>query len=197
MEESTARKLRFGALQVVGAVAVIHLVVGVAELARLGRAGLLGQYFAGEQALSQPEPWLFTLAGLAILAGILATATGAIDYRRAYVLGIGVMVVFVVGWLAWHSVLGHGLSGAGEVTATDHSHGGLGEVVSSHYIDPLVGIFTGADQPGQVTLAVVSKTLEIVAAVLLGVLLALDPRVDDPDNPIAGMGENADNAESD
>lgn len=197
MEESTARKLRFGTLQVVGAVAVIHLVVGIAELARLGRAGLLGQYFAGEQALSQPEPWLFTLAGVAMLAGILATAAGAIDYRRAYVLGIGVMVVFVVGWLAWHSVLEHGLSGAGEVTATDHSHEGLGEVVATHYVDPLVGIFTGADQPGQVTLAVVSKTLEIVAAVLLGVLLALDPRVEDPDNPIAGMTESVDSAESD
>lgn len=197
MEESTARKLRFGTLQVVGAVAVIHLVAGVAELLRLGRAGLLGQYFAGEQALSQPEPWLFTLAALAILAGILATAAGAIDYRRAYVLGIGVMVVFLVGWLAWHSVLEHGLSGGGEVASADHSHGGLSEVVSSHYIDPLVGIFTGADQPGQVTLAVISKTLEVVATVLLGVLLALDPRVEDPDNPIAGMADGVDRSESD
>ena len=192
MEESTAQKLRFGTLQVVGAVAVIHLVVGAAELFRLGRAGLLGQYFAGEQALAQPEPWLFTLSALAILAGILATATGALKYRRAYVLGIGVMAVFLVGWLAWHSVLEHGLSGASEVISEDHSHEGLGQVITTHYVEPMVGIFTGADQPGRVTLAVVSKTLETLAAVLLAVLLAFDPRVENPENPVAGMANSDD-----
>ncbi|WP_254838810.1 hypothetical protein [Natronomonas marina] len=189
MDETAVRKLRFLALQVVGAVAVVHLVVGVAELLRFASGGLLVEYFT-TQALAQPEPWLFTLSALAILGGVLAVGFGHLGYRRAYLLGAAAMATFVVGWLAWHSVLGHGV---GEATAADASHRGLLDVVGSHYVDPLVGIFTGADQPGRTTLAVVSKTLEVVALALLGTLLFVDPRVEseEPDNPVAAMGEEA------
>jgi hypothetical protein len=190
MEETTARKLRFLGLQVVGAVAVIHLVVGGAEFVRLANAGLLGAYFRSDQALAQPEPWLFTLSALAIFAGIVAVALGALDYRRAYLLGLAVMVTYLLGWIAWHSILDHGLAGAGEQAAADHSHVGLVEIVISHYLEPLAGVFTGADQPGRVTLAVVSKTLELVASALLGVLLVFDPRIEEPANPIAGIVED-------
>lgn len=190
MDEAAARKLRFLALQVVGAVAVIHLVVGAAELLRFASGGLLVEYFT-TQALAQPEPWLFTLSALAILGGVLAVGLGHLGYRRAYLLGTAAMATFVVGWLAWHSVLGHGVGG--EATAADASHRGLLDVVGSHYVDPLVGVFTGADQPGRTTLAVVSKTLEVVALALLGTLLFVDPRVEseEPDNPVAAMGEEA------
>lgn len=188
MEESTARKLRFVALQVVGAVAVIHLVAGVAELARFASAGLLVAYVTGEQALSQPEPWLFTVSSLAILAGVLAVGLGRLGYRRAYALGIAIMAVYLLSWLAWHSLLDHGLLGASERASEDHGHEGLVSVVLTHYVGPLVGVFTGADQPGQVTLAVVSKTLEAVAIGLLTLLYLADPRVEDPENPLAAMG---------
>jgi hypothetical protein len=191
MEESTARKVRFVALQVVGAVAVIHLVAGAAELARFASAGLLVAYFTGEQALSQPEPWLFTLSSLAILGGVLAVGLGHLEYRRAYALGIAVMAVYLLSWLAWHSFLDHGLLGATERAAEDHSHEGLVSVVASHYLDPMVGIFTGADQPGQVTLAVISKTLEAVAIGLLTLLYLVDPRIEEPDNPVVAMGGEA------
>lgn len=191
MEAPTARKLRFLALQVVGAVAVIHLVAGVAELVRFANAGLLVAYFAGEQALAQPEPWLFALSGLAVLGGVLAVGLGYLDYRRAYALGVAAMAVYLLGWLAWHSVLDHGLLGAGEAAAEDHSHAGLYGIVRTHYVEPLVGIFTGADQPGRVTLAVVSKTLEAVAVALLSALYAFDPRVEEPDNPVVAMSGDA------
>jgi hypothetical protein len=185
MEEATARKVRFLALQVVGAVAVVHLVVGVAELVRLANAGLLGAYVTGEQALAQPEPWLFTLSALAVLGGVVAVASGHLGYRRAYLLGIAMMATYVLGWVAWHTVLEHGLAGAGESVTDDHTHEGLVGVVASHYVEPLVGVFTGADQPGRVTLAVVSKTLEIRALSLLTALPASDLRVEELANPIS------------
>lgn len=194
MEEATARKLRFLTLQVVGAVAVVHFVVGLSELARFGRAGLLRQYFVTGEALAQPEPWLFVLSSLAILAGIVAVAAGYLDYRRAYVLGMAAMAVYVLGWVAWHTVLGHGVA-AGPSTGPgtgDATHTGLLGVVVSHYVEPLLGAVRGADQPGRVTLAVVSKTLEVLALALLAALLAFDPRVEEPENPVAGLTANAD-----
>jgi small-conductance mechanosensitive channel len=188
MEEPTARKLRFVALQVVGAVAVVHLVAGLAELVRFANAGLLGAYLTGEQLLSQPEPVLFTVSAVAILAGVLAVGLGYLDYRRAYALGIAILSIYLLSWLAWHSFLDHGLLGGSEQAAADHTHEGLVSILASHYVEPMVGIFTGADQPGQVTLAVVSKTLETVALVLLAVLYVADPRVEDPENPVVAMG---------
>lgn len=192
MDEAVARKLRFVALQVVGAVAVIHLVAGVAELARFANAGLLAAYLTSEQVLSQPEPLLFTVSALAILAGVLAVGLGHLDYRKAYALGIAMMLVYLLSWLAWHSFLDHGLLGGGEQVADEHTHAGLVEVLATHYVDPMVGTFTGADQPGQATLAVISKTLEVVTAAVLVALYFLDPRVEDPENPVVAMGGDAD-----
>jgi hypothetical protein len=190
MEEPAARKLRFLTLQVVGAVAVVHIVVGVAELVRFASGGLLVEYLTGGQVVSQPEPWLFALSGLAILGGVLAVGLGYLGHRRAYLLGAAAMVTFLVGWLAWHSVLGHGTGGAPAAT-DDQTHRGLLDVVASHYVDPLVGVFTGADQPGRATLAAVSKTLELLALALLGALLFADPRAEEPANPVAAMGEES------
>ena len=189
MEEPAARKLRFLTLQVVGAVAVIHLVAGGAELLRFAAGGLLAEYLTSGQAVSQPEPWLFTLSGLAILGGVLAVGLGYLGHRRAYLLGAAAMVTFLVGWLAWHSVLGHGVGGS--ATTDGQTHRGLLDVVASHYVDPLVGAFTGTGQPGRATLAAVSKTLELLALALLGTLLFVDPRIEEPDNPVAAMGEDS------
>ena len=191
MEEPAARKLRFLTLQVVGAVAVVHIVVGVAELVRFASGGLLVEYLTGGQVVSQPEPWLFALSGLAILGGVLAVGLGYLGHRRAYLLGAAAMVTFLVGWLAWHSVLDHALGGGGPATTDGQTHRGLLDVVASHYVDPLVGAFTGANQPGRATLAAVSKTLELLALALLGTLLFVDPRVEEPANPVAAMGEGA------
>ncbi|WP_299236606.1 hypothetical protein [Natronomonas sp.] len=205
MEEASARKLRFVSLQVVGAVAVIHLIVGGAEFAQLSEAGLLWAYFAAGRALEQPEPWLFVLSGGAILVGIAGVAAGRIGHRRAYLLGIGMLSVYVLGWLVWHTVLEHGIAledgatvGEGATGGdggghehSSHEHGGdehgagadgggahLGvvSVVRTHYVEPMVGIATGANQAGRVTLSVVSKTLEAIGLLLLAALLSVDPR---------------------
>ena len=218
MEEASARKLRFVSLQVVGAVAVIHLIVGGAEFAQLSEAGLLWTYFAAGRALEQPEPWLFVLSGGAILVGIAGVAAGRIGHRRAYLLGIGALSVYVLGWLVWHTVLEHGIAledgatvgegttgggdggggghdhsghdhGGSDHGGSDHNHGGDGagdgedgahlgvvSVVQTHYVEPMIGVFTGANQAGRVTLSVVSKTLEAVGLLVLATLLAVDPR---------------------
>lgn len=189
MEEPTARKLRFLTLQIVGAVAIVHLVVGTAELGRIADAGLLGEYVRGGEALAQPEPLLFTLSALAILAGLLAVGLGHLGYRRAYLFGIGVMGLYIVGWVAWHTVFDHGLAGltGGASDEGSHSHAGLYTVFVSHYLQPLFNVSTGVSQPGQVTLAVVSKTLEAIALALLTTLYALDPRVENPTNPVSSL----------
>lgn len=192
MEEAAARKVRFGTLQVVGAVAVIHLVVGVAELLRFASAGLLARYLTTGQLLAQPTPLLFTLSGLAILGGVLAVGLDHLDYRLAYALGMAVMAVFLVGWLAWHSVFDHGV--AGPSSTADTTHQGFVNVVASHYVGPLGNIFTGGAQPGRVTLAVISKTIEVVAIALLAVLYLSDPRVEEPENPVAEMAGDGDEA---
>jgi hypothetical protein len=188
MDEPIARKLRFLTLQVVGAVAVVHFVVGASELARFRKAGILRPYLFGGELLVQPDPVLFVLSSVAILAGIGAVAAGYLDFRRAYVLGMAAMAVYVIGWFAWHTVLDHGVGATQTTSGTaDTTHLGLANVVRSHYVDPLVGAVNGADQPGRVVLAAVSKTLEVVALALLAMLLAFDPRVEEPENPIAGM----------
>ncbi|MEF8809246.1 hypothetical protein [Natronomonas sp.] len=193
MDEPTARKLRFLTLQVVGAVAVVHFVVGASELARFRKAGILRQYLFGGELLVQPDPVLFVVSSVAILAGIGAVAAGYLGLRRAYVLGMAAMAVYVIGWFAWHTVLDHGVGATPTTSGTaDTTHLGLVNVVLSHYVDPLVGAVNGADQPGRVVLAAVSKTLEVVAFALLATLLAFDPRVEEPENPVAGLASGSD-----
>jgi hypothetical protein len=193
MDEPTARKLRFLTLQVVGAVAVVHFVVGASELARFRKAGILRQYLFGGELLVQPDPVLFVVSSVGILAGIGAVSAGYLGLRRAYVLGMAAMAVYVIGWFAWHTVLDHGVGVTPTTPGTaDTTHLGLVNVVLSHYVDPLVGAVNGADQPGRVVLAAVSKTLEVVALALLAMLLAFDPRVEDPENPVAGLASGSD-----
>ena len=185
MEEARVRKLRFVTLQVVGAVAVVHLVVGGAQLLRVAGAGLLGRYFT-EFLAADPRPLLFLLSGLAIVAGIVAVARGHVDYRLGYRLGLLVLAVYVLGWVGWHTVLDHGLAlrGGAPTTPDSHTHGGLLGTLRSHYLDPLVAAVTasteGTPGTGRVLLGVVSVSLELVGMALLAVLLAVDPAAQRP-----------------
>jgi hypothetical protein len=206
MEESRVRTLRFLALQVVGAVAVIHLVVGGETLARVLARGLLGAYLT-EFVAADPRPLLFVASALATFGGIVAVARGRLDYRRAYLLGIALLGGYVLGWVAWHTVLDHGVAlaggaGAGAPTPDGHSHGGLLGTMRSHYVDPLIATVTastaGTPGTGRTLLGVVSVSLELVGVALLSALLRADPaarREGDP-NPftgveVAGTGDGA------
>lgn len=181
MEEVHARKLRFLALQLVGAVAVIHLVVGFGWFVSFVAQGLLGEYLTRELP-RHPRAFLFVVSGIAVLGGIVATARGYVPYRLAYGLAIVTMLTYTVGWIAWHTVLDHGVALGGGVAETDHSHshGGVLATLHSHYVMPLVATVRqsagGHPGSGRVLLGIVSKTLELAAVAVLLALLRGDPR---------------------
>ena len=192
MQQRTASALRITTVQVVGAVAVIHLVVGVAALSRIVEAQQLLVYVGGEW-LRDPRPALFLISGLAILGGLVAAGRGLLSRRRAYLLAMGALSLYLLGWVGWHTVLDHGFAlteqtagptwsaGAGAETP-GHSHDGLLDTIGSHYLDPLVAVVavSTSDTPGtgRVLLGIVSVTLELVGLVLLGVLLGRDPTLE-------------------
>lgn len=178
MNERRVRTLQFAALQLVGAVAVVHLAVGTEQLASVAAGGLLDEYLGG-RAVERPRAPLFVVSGVAILGGLVAAGRGWLDRRTAYQLGIAAMAVYLGGWVAWHTVLDHGfaLSG-GAATTTEHSHGGLLATLYSHYVEPLLAAVGAATSPGgsaRTLLGIVSVTLELAALVLLVVLLRVDP----------------------
>lgn len=179
MEEARVRKLRFLALQLVGAVAVIHLVVGLGWLVSFAAQGLLVEYLT-RQLPRHPRAFLFLVSGIAVLAGIVATARGHVPYRLAYGLAVVTMLTYTVGWVAWHTVLDHGVALGGGAAETGHSHGGLLATLYSHYVEPLVATVLqsagGRPGSGRVLLGVVSKTLELAAVAVLLALLRVDPR---------------------
>lgn len=194
MEEPRVRTLRFLALQVVGAVAVIHLVVGGETLVQVLSRGLLGAYLT-EFVVADPRPLLFVVSALATFGGVVAVARGRLDYRRAYLLGIALLAGYVLGWVAWHTVLDHGVAlGGGTPTPDGHTHGGLLATLRSHYVDPLVATVTastaGTPGTGRTLLGVVSTTLELAGIAVLLALLRLDPAADrdGSHNPFVGEG---------
>jgi hypothetical protein len=197
MEESRVRVLRFLALQAVGAVAVVHLVVGGETLLQVLGRGLLGSYLT-EFALADPRPLLFVGSALATFAGIVAVARGHLDHRRAYVLGILLLGGYVLGWVAWHTVLDHGFAlGGGAPSPDGHSHDGLLGTLRSHYVEPLLAAVTastsGTPGSGRTLLGVVSTSLELVGIALLAVLLRVDPdaRREGSHNPFVEEGDGS------
>ncbi len=200
LSESGARRLRFLAVQLVGAVAVVHLVVGLAGFLEILANGLLTLYLT-EYVFERPRTLLFTVSGVAILAGMAATARGPLDLRRAYLLGMAILAGYLVGWLAWHTVFDHGTVLAGGAPAeTTHSHGGLVATLASHYVDPLLETLSAAGSgtpgSGRTLLGVVSVTLELAGLVVLGLLARGDPALSRPvrlgDGLLVGREEDSD-----
>ena len=195
MNERTVRGLQFVTLQLVGAVAVLHFAVGSEQLATLAANGLLDDYLTG-MVFERPRALLFLLSSLAVLGGVVAAARGHIERRTAYQLGVLAMVTFLVGWVAWHTVLDHGFALSGTSEQVDgHTHGGLLDTLASHYVAPLlatVGAATTEGGSARTFLGIVSKTLELAALVLLFVLLRVDPAVGE-----GGLGLGLELPESD
>lgn len=78
-------------------VAVIHLALGVSNWLT---------YLGGGIIVPPDVRWpLFVVSGLAIVAGLVAAVAG-VDRRPLYAAGVGLMLVYIVGYFAWH-VGGH------------------------------------------------------------------------------------------
>jgi len=129
MNEPAVRGLRRIAAVAASVVAGIHLLhptQGAPALLAYARVGMLGD----------PRPLAFTLSGLAIVAGILLVYNG-IAVRPVYVAGIGLCLVYLLGYAAWHTVLAHG--GFWPAIRSNPVHGGNPLVVVAEHLarDPV------------------------------------------------------------
>ncbi len=111
--------------------------------------------------LLNPLPVLFTLASLLMVFGIVLASQQTL-LREVYLLGIVLMVSFILGYAAWHTVLDHG---AFWPYIEGHAHHEKGPIrlLIAHALDD--------------TLGMISKILETVLAIVLAVLYKIDPHI--------------------
>jgi len=114
-----------------------------------------------------PRPFLFVALALALLSGPYLVIHDRLSLRRAYQLGLVLMVLSVLGWVFWHET-GHGafLTGSAVPGAGGgHSHGGgvLGTIAEHYVVEAVEGLI---------------KSVELAAAALFAFLLRYDGDVD-------------------
>ena len=100
MDEAELGRLRVVAVVLAVVVAGVHLL-------HPSQGGVALLVFARVGYLGDPRPLLFTLGTFALVFGVIAGALG-VERRPLYVGGIAVTLSFLVGFLAWHTVLDHG-----------------------------------------------------------------------------------------
>ena len=123
---------------------------------RLGFGRLLVYLEVG--TLYDPRPPLFVAASLLVMVGVGLGLLGS--YRRQlYLGGIALMIVMLVGYVAWHTVLDHGGFWP-HLHAHAHDHHGVVETMVIHLANDRV--------------ALVSKVSEVVLLVLLLALYHAD-----------------------
>lgn len=134
-------------------VAGIHLYWGIPRFTLYASVG----------SMPDPRPLAFVLSGHVILIGISLVAAGVLRAERLYVPGIVLMVIHLVGYGAWHTVLSHGTTAGPR--APGHSHGGpvavMGDVVTHLLNSPL---------------ALGAALSELGVIVVLGILLVRSKR---------------------
>ena len=107
-----------------------------------------------------PRPAAFLLATMAILMGIILVILG-FDPLPIYVAGAALMVVFLGGYVAWHTVLEHGAFWPGR-EPHGHHDAGVVEVVVDHLSND--------------TFELVSKLSELALLVVLSALATIEFR---------------------
>lgn len=142
MSDRTLRRVA-GVLTV--AVAGVHLYWALPVLSLQLRVGMV----------HDPRPIAFILASFAMIFGLLLAVQG-FDRRPLYVGGMVLMVVFIVGYASWHTVLEHGGFWPGRPA---HGHDApFHEVMITHLRADPVALF--------------SKLTELALLAVLGVLYA-------------------------
>ena len=94
-----------GRLRVVAA--LLALVVAGIHLLHPSQGGVALVVYAQVGYLGDPRPLLFTLAGFALVFGVVAGYVG-VDRRPLYLGGIGVALSLLAGFALWHTALEHG-----------------------------------------------------------------------------------------
>ena len=144
----TRAGLRYAAGALAAAVAAIHIYWGFPRLVLQLQIG----------AVPDPRPAVFVLSGAAIFVGIAQILDGR-DPKPIDLAGIGLMVAYIAGYVAWHTVLGHGAFWPWGPEPITHEMPAYAVVVDHLLADPL---------------ALVSKLLEVSLAGLLTVLYRQD-----------------------
>lgn len=152
MDESVRGTLEFAGVQLAAVVAGLHLYWAIPRLVTAARID--------QPIYWDPRPLLFILSGIGILVGLVLVRKQLLSRIRAYSLGIGLLLTYLLGWAYWHlgghmAVLpwvddGHG-----------HAHDGNPVVVLAEHLvaSPIDGI---------------SKTAETLLLVVLAVLLYVE-----------------------
>jgi hypothetical protein len=157
----TRAGLRYAAGLLAVVVAAIHLYWGFPRLVTQIQAGMV----------PDPRPALFVGSAIAIVFGIAQVLDGR-DPKLIYLAGIGLMIAYLGGYVAWHTLSGHGGLWPWGPEPITHS-----EPVSSVVFDHLL-----VDR-----LALVSKLLELTLAGLLAVLYRGNPQsTDDEIDAVVG-----------
>lgn len=145
MNAETRRWVELAALQLAGLVVAVHLYWGLGRFVERLRFGVF----------VDPRPVLFVVSSMAIIAGVAYVAVGG-HRRPVYALGIALMLTYILGYWAWH-LIGH-VPAMPWVDSQPHPHPGWGPVETL--------VYHLAEDP----LALFSKTVEALLAVVLGVL---------------------------
>jgi len=108
--------------------------------------------------LFDPRPLLFTLSSLAILVGIVLVHRG-VFVRYVYLGGVALMLTYIVGFAAWHTVLDHGAFWP-HLPGQPHDELGFFESFVAHFtVNPVEFL---------------SKLTELALLVVLGLLYRID-----------------------
>lgn len=146
------RYIRYFAGFVAVMVALIHLLHP-----RLGAIRLIQQIQVG--VLADPRPLLFTVSAFAIVVGVILVRF-RVRVSTIYVLGVLLVVTYLGGYVAWHTVLDHG-------AFWPHIHG---------HAHTDVGFLEGLLlHVNEATIGIVAKCYEIILLILLSFLLRYDP----------------------
>lgn len=147
------RYVRYAAAVLAAVVAGVHLLHP-----QLGGPRLLVHLQVG--TLFDPRPIAFVLSAFLILFGIMLVYNRVL-VRLVYVGGIVLMLTYLFGYAAWHTVLEHGAFWP-HIEAHGHHDAGVFEIIWIHLVDD--------------TIAMASKLLEAALLVLLVVLYRVESR---------------------
>jgi len=94
MDESVRGTLEFAGVQLAAVVAGLHLYWAIPRLVTAARID--------QPIYWDPRPLLFILSGIGILVGLVLVRKQLLSRIRAYSLGIGLMLTYLLGWAYWH-----------------------------------------------------------------------------------------------
>lgn len=149
MDDSVRGTLEFAAVQLAAVVAGLHLYWGIPRLVTAARID--------QPIYWDPRPLLFIASGIGILLVLLLVRQRILSRVRAYVLGIGLMLTYLLGWAYWH-LAGHTAVLPWAEDTHGHGHDGNPLVILGDHLvaSPIDGV---------------SKTTETLLLVVLALLL--------------------------